>query len=125
MGDRVKADDHPHLGDEFRNQVGTIIEIGHGTTSHRWVKVDLDEVAPPAMSDGWDFAPERLSLVVEGEPSEEEIAALFGLATTPLRDKVLALARDLVATLEDPTQAWDIAVADFEDAVDLAAKEAR
>ena len=35
-----------------------------------------------------------------------------------IREKVIALVADLAATISDPTQAWDIAVADFNYEVD-------
>ena len=35
-----------------------------------------------------------------------------------IRARVVALAEDLLRTLSDPTQAWDIAVADFEYEID-------
>lgn len=79
VGDRVKSDAHPHLSGQFQNQTGTVIDIGTGTTSARWIQVDLDEVASPSNEIGWGFAPERLTIIDEA-PTDEEIADLFGLA---------------------------------------------
>lgn len=39
------------------------------------------------------------------------------------RERVIALAQDMLETLSDPTQAWDIALSDFQYEVDLMVHE--
>jgi hypothetical protein len=71
VGDRVHCY-HPDLIDTVRGRKATITQA-----EGRTISAYVDDVQNPSKR-GWSFNPDHLKLVNE-EPTDEEIAALFGL----------------------------------------------
>lgn len=73
-GDRVRSTDSKHIDVRFHNQPGTVVE-----TQDNYIHVNLDNIPKPNdRVNAWSFKADTLVHEDPG-PTDEEIAALFGL----------------------------------------------